>query len=404
VSGLRFTSVLRTALALAASLTFVVPAVAHAAPVTLGDAGPFVVLGGSTVTNTGPSVLDGDLGVSPGTALTGFGAPAVVNGATHAGDEVAADAQDALTSAYLVAAGLPPDRNLTGQDLGGLRLTPGVYAYDSSAQLTGQLTLDAEGNSDAHFVFQIGSALTTASASSVRLINGASPCNVYWQITSSAVLGGTTAFSGNIMALTDISLGDAASVQGRLLARNGQVTLINNVLDNSACTRGSTSGGTDPTSGGTSPTAGAATPTSGAATPTSGATTPTSGATTPTSTQGTGLPAGATQGLPGARTSRPVGTATLRRTPRESCSTGFRATVVGRSIARVVFTLDRRRIANRRTSPFGVYVRAAAPGRHTITARVTFSDGTRARSLRFAYRACSAATLRPRRGPSRFTG
>ena len=150
-------------------------------------------------------MLNGDLGVSPGTSLVGFGLPAVVNGATHNNDAVAANAQADLTTAYDVAAGQPvaPANDLTGTNLGNRTLTAGAYRYSSSAQLTGPLTLDAQGDPNAQFVFEIGSTLTTAAASSVVLINGASPCNVYWQVGSSATLGTTTAFQGNLMALTE---------------------------------------------------------------------------------------------------------------------------------------------------------------------------------------------------------
>ncbi|MFZ1993491.1 MAG: ice-binding family protein, partial [Solirubrobacteraceae bacterium] len=154
-----------------------VPAVASASAVNLATASPFVVLGGSTVTNTGPSVLNGNLGVSPGSALVGFGLPAVVNGATHDNDAVAGQAQNDLTTAYNVAASQPVTADLTGQDLGGKTLGAGAYHYASSAQLTGTVTLDAAGDPNAQFVFEIGTTLTTASASSVVLINGASPCN-----------------------------------------------------------------------------------------------------------------------------------------------------------------------------------------------------------------------------------
>src|ERR1700761_3428096 len=134
-----------------------VPAVASASAVNLGTASPFVVLGASAVTNTGPSVLDGDLGVAPGTALVGFGLPAVVNGATHDNDAVASQAQADLTTAYVVAAGQPvaPGNVLTGTDLGNRTLSPGAYGYSTSAQLTGQLTLDAQGDPNAQFVFEI---------------------------------------------------------------------------------------------------------------------------------------------------------------------------------------------------------------------------------------------------------
>src|SRR6185503_53297 len=221
----------RAGLALVAGLACVVTAVtAQASAVGLGTAQSFVVLAGSTATNTGPSVLNGDLGVSPGTALVGFGLPAVVNGATHATDAVAAKAQLDLTTAYDVAAGQPvsPANDLTGTDLGNRTLKAGAYRYTSSAQLTGPLTLDAEGDPNAQFVFEIATALTTASASSVVLLNGASPCNVFWQVGASASLGTTTAFQGNLMADQSISLDNGATVIGRLLARIGAVTLINN--------------------------------------------------------------------------------------------------------------------------------------------------------------------------------
>ena len=233
----------RVGIVLAITLAFAaVPAAAQAqSAINLGTVGPFVVLGGSTVTNTGPSVLNGDLGVAPGTALVGFGLPAVVNGATHANDGVAMNAKSDLTTAYNVAAGQPvaPANDLTGTDLGNRTLNAGAYRYTSSAQLTGALTLDAQGDPNAQFVFEIASTLTTASASSVVLVNGASPCNVYWQVGSSATLGTTTAFQGNLMALTSISLNNGATVIGRLLARNGQISLINNVLDRSNCGTGS---------------------------------------------------------------------------------------------------------------------------------------------------------------------
>ena len=123
--------------------------------------------------------------------MTGFGLPAVVNGAIHNNDAVAWQAQADLSTAFGVAGGqpMPPGNELTGIDLGGLNLTPGAYGYSSSAQLTGQLTLDAQGDPNAQFVFVIGSTLTTASASSVNLVNGASPCNVFWRVGSSATLG-----------------------------------------------------------------------------------------------------------------------------------------------------------------------------------------------------------------------
>src|SRR5580693_5920700 len=137
----------------------------------------FAVLGGSTVTNTNtPTVVTGNLGVSPGSAVTGFPPGIVVGGSIHAADAVAAQAQTDLTTLYNNLASSACNTDLTGQDLGGLTLTPGVYCFASSAQLTGTLTLDAQGNSNAFFIFKIGSTLTTASASSVMLINNASSC------------------------------------------------------------------------------------------------------------------------------------------------------------------------------------------------------------------------------------
>jgi hypothetical protein len=208
---------------------------AQTAP-TLGTAASFSVLAGSTVTNTGPSVVTGNLGVSPGSAVTGF-PPGIVTppGAIHAGDAVAAQAQSDLTIAYNTLAGQASTDNLTGQDLGGLTLTPGVYTFETSAQLTGTLTLDAQGDPNAVFIFQIGSTLTTASNSSVVVINGGSHCNVYWQVGSSATLGTDTAFQGNILALTSITLNTNAGILGRALARNGAVTMDSNIISNAAC-------------------------------------------------------------------------------------------------------------------------------------------------------------------------
>lgn len=198
--------------------------------VLLGTAGNFSVLAGTTVTNTGPSVIDGGhLGVSPGTAITGFPPGTVVPPyTTHAANAVALQAQSDLTTAYNTAAGLMPTQSLTGQDLGGLVLLPGVYFFASSAQLTGALTLNALGDPDAVFVFQIGSTLTTASSSSVQTINGGDMpgCNVFWQVGSSATLGTGTDFQGHILALTSITMDTGASIMsGSALARNGAVTL-----------------------------------------------------------------------------------------------------------------------------------------------------------------------------------
>ena len=216
-----------------ASLSTAPGASAAEAPVGLGTAGTYAVLGGQAVTNTGPSILFGDVGVSPGTAITGF-PPGVALGVTHAGDAVAGGAQSDLTIAYDDAAGRAPIAAIAG-DLGGLTLTPGVYNAASSIGLTGTLTLDAQGDPAAVFIFQVGSALTTASASSISMINGAQPCNVFWQIGSSATLGTNSDFIGTILALTSISVTTGTTVEGRALARNGQVSLDTNVFTEPRC-------------------------------------------------------------------------------------------------------------------------------------------------------------------------
>jgi len=213
-----------------------VPAVATAP--TLGTSSSFAVLGGSTVTNTGTSTVNGDLGVSPGTAVTGFPPGIVTGGTIHSADAVADQAQVDLTAAYDALAGQACDTNLTDQDLGGMTLTPGVYCFDTSAQLTGVLTLDALGDPYSVFVFQIGSTLTTASDSSVSVINSATVCNVFWQIGSSATLSTGTTFVGSILALESITLNTGASIEGRALARNGAVTMDTNDIDISICSEG----------------------------------------------------------------------------------------------------------------------------------------------------------------------
>jgi len=200
----------------------------------LGTAGDFGVLGGSTVTNTGSSVVSTNVGVWPGEASTGWFPPGIYLGALHLGDAVALQAQTDLTTAYNTLAGLPCDVDLSGTDLGGLTLAPGVYCFSSSAQLTGALVLDAENLVDPLFVFKIGSTLTTASNASVSFINGTT-CNVYWQVGSSATIGTNTSFAGNIVALTSITMNTGASLSGRALARNGAVTLDTNTVTNMVC-------------------------------------------------------------------------------------------------------------------------------------------------------------------------
>ena len=210
-----------------------------AASVGLGTAKTFAVLAGTTITNTGATTITGDVGLHPGSALTGFGT-VTVHGATHVGDAVALSAKNALITAYNDAAGATPV-TAVATELGGTTLTPGVYGSDTLG-LTGTLTLDGKGV----YIFQAGSTLITAPNSTVALINGASACDVYWQIGSSATLDTTTRFKGTIMALTSIALKTGATLQGRALARNGAVTLENNVINSSACAAPSATAGAGP--------------------------------------------------------------------------------------------------------------------------------------------------------------
>lgn len=205
-------------------------ALASATNVDLGTSDAFAVLGSSTVTNTGPTVVHGDMGVWPGAAVTGW-PPGVDWGTTHIGDGVVLQAHSDLATAYNFAAGEAAGTILTGQDLGGLTLTPGVYDFASSAQLSGILTLDSLGDPNAVFLFQIGSTLTTASGSSVLFVNGGTGDSVFWQVGSSATLGTATSFAGNILALASITLNHAANIScGRALAINGAVTMDTNAV------------------------------------------------------------------------------------------------------------------------------------------------------------------------------
>ncbi|MDX6554151.1 MAG: hypothetical protein QOD86_346, partial [Miltoncostaeaceae bacterium] len=376
-------------MALTLLVTLAIPlsqAVAAQPTVGLGTAESFAVLAGAATTNTGPSTIGGDLGVAPGSALTGV-PPATVNGTVHVADAVAGQAQSDLTIAYDDAAGRTPALAMSG-DLGGLTLTRGVYRSGSSLGLTGVLTLDAQGDPDAVFVFQAGSTLITASGSRVRLINGAQPCNVFWQVGSSATLGTSSTFVGTILALTSISMNDGVTVEGRALARNGAVTLIDDTITVARCATGGTTTPEGTTPDGTTPdgrapggtTPGGVVPmgsTPGGAAPGSG--TPGSG------TPGTGSPAA---GTPGAAD----GTAVFTTRPRSIAQTvarygtsrcidgGFRVAVDGLAIRKVVFSLGRRVVGTRGSAPFVALVRPTR-GIQRVKARVSVTDGTPALAL-----------------------
>jgi hypothetical protein len=219
---------------LLAALTQSGPALAATAP-TLGAASSFAVLGATPdVNNTGPTLVTGDLGVSPAAAVIGF-PPGIVTGTIHAADAAAADAQSANTTAYGALAGQACNTTFPAPtDLAGMTLVPGVYCFASSASNTGLLKLDALGNPDSVWVFKTVSTLVTGSGSSVVLVNGGNDCNVFWQVGSSATLGTTTMFVGNILALTSITMGTGATLSGRALAQTGTVTLDSSTI--SVCT------------------------------------------------------------------------------------------------------------------------------------------------------------------------
>lgn len=202
--------------------------------VDLGTASHFALLWASAVTSTGSSTLNGDLGISPGTAITGF-PPGIVNGVTNVNDAVAIQAQEDALNAFNVAAGLPSSADLSGQDLGGLNLVSGTYRYDTSAQLTGILVLDGGNDESSVFVFQVGSTLTTATGTVVQLQNGAKACNIFWQIGSSATIGTSSIFVGNILAKAAITLNTKTTTDGGLYALTAAITLDQNDVSQASC-------------------------------------------------------------------------------------------------------------------------------------------------------------------------
>ncbi|MDP2813117.1 MAG: ice-binding family protein [Erysipelotrichaceae bacterium] len=226
--------ILKTLATVSVFVFFISTAFAQQAPVQIGDTENFAILAGSTITNTGSSVVYGDIGLFPGTSFTGS-ENIVLDGKIHLTNTDASKAKDALTLAYNDVAGRTPV-TIVATELGGQTLLPGVYASESGTfEITGTLTLDAKGDKDAMFIFQMASTLVTASNSNVELINAATSCAVYWQVGSSSTLGVNSKFVGRIYASESITLNNGAKVTGQLLAMTGAVTLDKNVVSNQLC-------------------------------------------------------------------------------------------------------------------------------------------------------------------------
>jgi len=298
---------------------------AQQAPIGLGTADSFAVLAGTTITNTGPTTITGDVGLHPGNSVTGFD-DVTLSGELHLADADAEQAKVDLVTTYNDAAGRGPVTTVA-TELGGQTLTGGVYDSASGTfGITGALTLDAEDDPDRVWVFQAASTLITASNSSVNLVNGADACNVYWQVGSSATLGTGSEFIGSILALESISLTTEATVEGRVLARNGAVTLDTNTITNGGCATATPTPTATPTASATAspsvtPTASAtASPSVTPTAPPSVTPTPTAMPTTPTptprATPTTASPAGT--GRPPTRIDTGAGGA-VRSAARPTC-------------------------------------------------------------------------------------
>lgn len=226
--------ILKTLATVSVFVFFISTAFAQQASVQIGDTKNYAILAGSTITNTGSTVVYGDIGLFPGTSFTGS-ANIVLDGKVYLTDTEASKAKDALVNAYNDAAGRTPV-TIIATELGGQTLLPGVYASESGTfEITGTLTLDAKGDKDAMFIFQMASTLVTASNSDVELVNAAASCGVYWQVGSSATLGVNSKLTGRIYASESITLNNGAKVTGQLLAMTGAVTLDKNVVSNQLC-------------------------------------------------------------------------------------------------------------------------------------------------------------------------
>ncbi|GAA4657579.1 ice-binding family protein [Arthrobacter cryoconiti] len=214
----------------------------HTSPVALGSAGSYLVLGGGGITSTGTTSVGGDIGVGPGSAIVGF-PPGIVAGTTHTGDAAATQAQtDSLTAYNDAAARTPTAPNFAG-DQNGKTLTPGVYHTAAAFALTGTLTLDAGGDPNAVFIFQVDAALNTAAASTIQLTNGAQANNVFWQVLGAAGTGASSTFAGTILAQGAITLGANTNITGRALTHTSAITLTTNTLTNPAAPVVSITGG-----------------------------------------------------------------------------------------------------------------------------------------------------------------